>query len=192
MDSSNSYSDIFNIVKFYDNNIKDFEYNFTCRYNMELKFSINPDNLCHLIFGSMGTNIPNAKEYKGIKGYENIKSGKIRTVPIQIRKDSHKKIQAFKYLPELLKKPKIFYFNKDIVDIGNIKGLKTTQIDAEFMLFKEIDSLKIHFFLKWVEKENKLVPYSLLHNRKSNYIANQKEIKLIELKKRRMVKENIR
>lgn len=176
----NSDNKIYNLIKFYNSELKPFRYIYKCMFGININFTIEPDQVCHLILGSVNKNIPNANEYKGIKGYNNIVSKKITKVPSQIKKEFNSKSKGFLYLPKLLENPTAIFFNHEIVQKGNIKGLGSTDIEADFLLYKEFQNIKIHLFLKWSPNKNKLVPYSLIKNSKDKYIVNQKSIKILD------------
>ena len=125
--------------------------------------------------------IPNAFSYKGKKGFDKIINLEITSPPPykDIPKKYKSKRDAFYYIPKLLEKPTIYMFNKDIVDCGKLKGLKKTDIDADFLLYRDVDGKKIHLFLRWSDNDKKLVPCSLIKNNTDNYI--EKQIKLQKL-----------
>lgn len=171
-------NELYDILMFYETKIRPYEYTYKCEFGTIIKFTMEPDEICHLFFGSLkDKNVPNAKYYKGILGFNSILNKTITTVPYQLKKDFKIKSLAFYKLPELLKSPIAIYFNDSIVPKGCIKG-RSTDIDADFLLYKEIDNKNIHFFLKYFSNKNRLVPYSTFHNKKNDYIINQKRIKI--------------
>ncbi|MCY6485888.1 hypothetical protein OW763_16375 [Clostridium aestuarii] len=177
----NSDDKLYNLIDFYNREIKPFRYIYNCMFGININFTIEPEEVCHLIFGSVkNKNIPNAKSYKGILGFNNISTKQITRPPYQIRKEFNIKSDAFLYLPKLLNDPTAIFFNHEIVDKGKVPGFLTTSIDADFLLYKNIDNKCIHLFLKWSKEKNKLVPYSLLRNNKDNYISKQKHIKILD------------
>ncbi|MEF9992743.1 MAG: hypothetical protein RR676_12990 [Acinetobacter sp.] len=179
MEKSND--ELYDIIKFYKSDIEPFRYFYKCMFGIQIDFSIDPDQVCHLIFGSVAKlNIPNASEYKGNLGYNNISNKKITKVPRGLKENYETKRKAFFLLPKLLKKPDVIFFNDKIVESGNIKGLQTTRIDGDFLLYKQIDKINVHLFLKWSYEKKTLVPYSLINNKKDNYILNQKKLKVVE------------
>ena len=179
--SDKKSNELFQLAEFYQENLIPNTYIYEDRLGIRIELSFRYDQFCHLIFGYV-KGIPNAVSYKGERGFEKIINLQVTSPPPynDIPKKYKSKKDAFYYIPELLKKPKIYMFNKQIVNCGNIKGLKGTDIDADFLLYKEFDNGKqIHLFLKWSDDLKKIVPYSLIKNNKDNYIEKQIELKKI-------------
>ncbi len=144
-------NELFKLAEFYQENLIPYTYTYKALFGIEIELSFSDNQFCHLIFGYV-KDIP--KKYKS-------------------------KRDAFYYIPKLLEKPTIYMFNKDIVDCGKLKGLKKTDIDADFLLYRDVDGKKIHLFLRWSDNDKKLVPCSLIKNNTDNYI--EKQIKLQKL-----------
>lgn len=178
-------NELYDLLMFYEKEIRPYEFTYICEFGTTINFTMEPDEVCHLFFGSLkNKQIPNAKLYKGVDGYNAILNGVVTEVPYQLKKEFKSKSIAFYKLPELLSSPVAIYFNEKIVQKGNIKGLHS-EIDGDFLLYKEIDNKNIHFFLKhFPMKNNRLVPYSTFHNKKNDYIVDQKEIKILSIDKK--------
>lgn len=178
----NSNEELYNLIKFYEKDIMPFSYTYNCGLGININIVFEPSEICHLIFGSLkGKNIPNAKNYKGINGYTCILD-KIVTQPHHSLKKAYQiKSSAFYCLPDLLSKPDLIIFNKNIAGKGksSFRHLEPTDIDGDFLLYKKIDNKIIHFFIKWDDRQNRFVPYSLFHNKKDNYLENQIRLNLI-------------
>lgn len=174
-------NELYNLIMLYKEKIQPYEFTYLCEFGTMVKFIMEPEEVCHLLFGSLkGKNIPNANLYKGISGYEAIVEGRISSIPYQLSKEFKSKSIAFTKLPELLKSPTVIYFNDEIVPTSK-KGLNT-RIDGDFLLYKEIENKNIHFFLKhFPHKNNRLIPYSTFHNASNDYTVKQKKIKVIEV-----------
>lgn len=175
-------NELYDILMFYENEIKPYQYTYKCEFGTTINFTMEPDEVCHLFFGSLkNKNIPNAKLYKGQVGYDSILNGTVTKVPYQLVDAFKSKSLAFYKLPELLEEPTVIYYNENIIQKGGIRGL-CSDIDGDFLLHKEINNKNIHFFLKhFPDKNNRLVPYSTFHNRKNDYVVNQKKIKVLNV-----------
>ena len=173
-------NELFKLAEFYQENLIPYTYTYKALFGIEIELSFSDNQFCHLIFGYV-KDIPNAFSYKGKKGYDKIINLEITSPPPykDIPKKYKSKRDAFYYIPKLLEKPTIYMFNKDIVDCGKLKGLKKTDIDADFLLYRDVDGKKIHLFLRWSDNDKKLVPCSLIKNNTDNYI--EKQIKLQKL-----------
>lgn len=169
------------LVSFYEEEIKPYNYSYNLMFGTNFNFTFDPSEICHLIFGTLkNKNIPKASQYKGQAGFDNIVNGVITTVPPQLRKAYKNKAPAFYHLPQLLRKPTAIYFNPSIVSKGSMGA--NTDIDGDFLLYKEINKKNIHLFIKWIAKSNKFVPYSLFQNTDPTYIANQLQLKILDSK----------
>ncbi|HAT4222251.1 hypothetical protein SV13_15920 [Clostridium perfringens] len=177
-------NELYKLLMFYEREIRPYEFTYICEFGTTIKFTMEPDEVCHLIFGSLkNKQLPKKNLYKGIDGYNAIINGDVTQVPYVLKDAFKSKSVAFYNLPELLSSPIAIYFNELLVQKGSIKGLHS-EIDGDFLLYKEIEKKNIHFFLKYIEKKNRrLVPYSTFHNKKNDYILNQKKIKIKEIKK---------
>ena len=175
-------NELYDILLFYENKIRPYKYTYKCEFGTTISFTIEPDEVCHLFFGSLkNKNVPNAKLFKGQAGYDAILNGTVTKVPYQLVNDFKSKSLAFYKLPELLNEPIAIYYNENIVQKGNIRGFYS-DINGDFLLYKEIDNKNIHFFLKhFPNKNDRLIPYSTFHNKKNDYIVNQKIIKVLDM-----------
>lgn len=176
--SDKNNNELYELAEFYKEKIEPYTYTYKALFGIEIELNFTDCQFCHLIFGTV-KNVPNSSLYKGIKGFENIMNFKITSPPSykDVQKNYKSKKDALYCIPDLLNKPKIYMFNKNIVDCGKIKGLKKTDIEADFLLYKEIDGKKIHLFLKWSENDKKIVPCSLIKNNADTYLENQIELK---------------
>ena len=173
---SNSDDKLYNLVKFYESKIKPFKYTYNCRFGITIDLVIEPEEICHLLFGYLkGKNIPNASNYKGLNGYNLILDKTVTEAPLQVRKASKIKTDAFIYLPDLLANPDIIVFNPKIAGKGNgsFSHLETTDINGDFLFYKKIDNKQVHLFIKWDTRKKRYVALSLFHNKKDSYIENQ-------------------
>ena len=142
--------ELFKLAEFYQENLIPYTYTYKALFGIEIELIFSDNQFCHLIFGYV-KDIPNAFSYKGKKGFDKIINLEITSPPPY----------------------------KDIVDCGKLKGLKKTDIDADFLLYRDVDGKKIHLFLRWSDNDKKLVPCSLIKNNTDNYI--EKQIKLQKL-----------
>lgn len=173
---SNSDDKLYNLVKFYESEIKPFKYTYNCRLGITIDLVIEPQEVCHLLFGYLkNKNIPNATNYKGLNGYNKILDKTVTEAPLAVRKASKIKTDAFTYLPDLLSKPDIIVFNPKLAGKGNggFSHLETTDINGDFLFFKQIDKKQLHLFVKWDDTQKRYIALSLFHNKKNGYIENQ-------------------
>ena len=167
---------LYDLIEFYDSSIASFTYSYQCKFGTNITFSIEPEKVCHLLFGTLkDKNLVNSNEYKGIKGYTNIKDKTITEVPNQLKRAFKSKSPAFSNLDKLLANPTVIYFNQNLATSNGIK----TRIPADFLLYKQIGSLKVHLFLQWIEREKRFVPISTFHNKENGYTKDQIELKII-------------
>ena len=143
-------NELFKLAEFYQENLIPYTYTYKALFGIEIELIFSDNQFCHLIFGYV-KDIPNAFSYKGKKGFDKIINLEITSPPPY----------------------------KDIVDCGKLNGLKKTDIDADFLLYRDVDGKKIHLFLRWSDNDKKLVPCSLIKNNTDNYI--EKQIKLQKL-----------
>ena len=143
-------NELFKLAEFYQENLIPYTYTYKALFGIEIELIFSDNQFCHLIFGYV-KDIPNAFSYKGKKGFDKIINLEITSPPPY----------------------------KDIVDCCKLKGLKKTDIDADFLLYRDVDGKKIHLFLRWSDNDKKLVPCSLIKNNTDNYI--EKQIKLQKL-----------
>ncbi len=176
-------SELQELIEIYEKEIEPYKFMYKLQFGIEITLEIKKEEVCHLIFGTLtNKNIPNSSFYKGKKGYNKIKSGEIIEVPYQLRKTFKSKSKAFKVLGKLLTRPKAIMFNKKIVKKGNIG---TTDIDANFLFFRDIDGVAAHLFLTYIknEREQRYVAKSCLHNIDNTYKKDQIELKIVEIDK---------
>ena len=171
---SSNNNELLNLINFYQRELQANVYRYKLSLGIDLSFKIEPSQISHLIFGTISS-FAKSSSYEGQKGYDNIVNGKILTVPYQLQSVFKTKSKGFKELPELLKHPTIYHFNKQIVlsGTGSIKGF-TTKIDAEFLLHKD----KTHLFIRYDYKRKIFVPVSIVYDKKDTYIQKQLQMML--------------
>jgi hypothetical protein len=173
-------NELLDIISFYNNNIKPFRYTYDLIFGTKLSFTFESDAICHLLFGKIN-NVPSGYMYKGQAGYNNILNKTITSVPQQLKKAYKNKAPAFYLLPKLLANPTAIYFNPLIIPKGSMGA--TTDIDGDFLLYKEIDNKNIHLFLKWIPEKKIFVPYSSFQNTSNTYINDQLKVKILNSSK---------
>lgn len=174
------------LLSIYETHIQPYEFVYELQFGIKISLVIRPDEVCHLIFGTVkNKNIPNSSFYKGELGYRKIKAGDIKKAPPQLSKEYKSKSKAFKNLHLLLEKPQAIMFNKNLVK-KVICG--TTDIDADFLFFKEVNGASAHLFLKLInnKREKRYVAKSCLHNIDDNYKKNQIALKVISVEKNKL------
>lgn len=172
-------------VDFYKNQVEGSTYTIKSDNKLELWFSVQKDELCHLFFGTIDISIyQNPGVFKGINGYNHITSdySTLNALPYRVRKKGRDRIVAFPQLDWLLQKPKGIHFNKNIIVKGKIIHLEKSVLDADYLLYRIDDTgLIYHLFLRNinVSGNTKLVPVSFFAQRDNNYIADQKEFNVL-------------
>lgn len=167
---------------FFENEIMPYEYIYLCNNGLRIKFNIGKEDFCHLIYGTINKSLGNHRLYKGILGYDNIKNSAVNmgNLPSQIKSYARYRLKAFIFLPILLRGPGIIYFNQKLVPKGST-GLKTTDIDADFLLYKQVGTIKAHLFLKNIYSKSgneNTSCISFFHDENDNYIRNQIGLKV--------------
>lgn len=169
------------VIDYYEREIKPYRFTYTAKNNLTLSFTIEPEQVPHLLFGTVD-GVKNAASYRGIKGYNNIKGGiiKIDTLPGSIKSKAKQRINAFTDLHLLLGNPKGIFYNKKLVERGNALHTKISNIDAEYLLFNvTVKGQRLHLFLANCKqgKETFLVPMSFFSQplKEVGYIKDQIE-----------------
>lgn len=180
-------------INFYESYIMPYKYIYICDNNLKIEFNITPEEVCHLIFGTLGQNIKKKSDYKGLKGFNNIKSKslKFKELPYDLQKKPKPRIKALMALPQLLDNPKIIYFNQQIINVGISKIFKS-DIDANFLIYNEIENINVHLFLRNIIRKGnfeKISCVSLFHNKPKTYIENQIELRVLEISKIPILKD---
>lgn len=188
------------IQNYYKSNIYPYTYEISSYNSLKLEFNIQPDNLCHLLFGTVNKGMAkNYKIYKGLPGYQNIENELITfdNLPPTILKYANGRMYDFIEIHRLLTNPKgVIFFNKN-VDCSNSKILnrlnikKCSDIEADFMIYKNINAKKyIHLFLRNVKTSKGnviLTPVNFLsipineNNNGRHFIDNQKELVICDV-----------
>lgn len=174
------------LQSYYENQILPYTFVYKCPNSMSIEFSVEKENFCHLILGTIPKGISKASQYKGLAGYEAINNNivTLNNLPAQPKefiKNVRKKARGFIYLDTLLDYPTpTIIYNKEIVESGKIP-VGESNIDADFLLCKKIGNQNLHLFLKNrnVKKDNPItVPISFLIQpvSKSRYLNNQKPL----------------
>lgn len=170
----------------YENHILPYTFIYKCPNSMSIEFSVEKENFCHLILGTIPKGTSKAYQYKGLPGYEAIKNNTVTfnnlpSQPKEFKKNVKNKARGFIYLDILLDYPTpTIIYNKNIVESGKIP-VGESNIDADFLLCKKIGKQNLHLFLKNknVKKDNPItVPVSFLIQpaSKSRYLNNQKPL----------------
>lgn len=168
---------LIDLLNFYKDNLSGKTYIFTCEDNLTITLKFNPDNFCHLLFGTVFDN--EKKFYAGITGYQRISNEitKIENLPKYLKKKVSNRGASLILLNKLLNKPKLILFNQHLVQNTKIKELETS-IKAKYLLyFQTTDGTNLHLFINSYSK-NVFVPISFFPNSTDNYIKNQIKFKV--------------
>lgn len=152
--------------QFYENYLYPFVYNYTIEYSdrsqkdIELRF--DTENFCHLL--GVETVVKNAvsqkniQNYKGDKGWENVKNGIIDISLLKtLNKSKFQSVKAkyvyFYLLPNLITKPLAVKYEKDNVN-------PPTSIESELLFYSQVtgDSAIIHLGLEKKENDTYYIP----------------------------------
>lgn len=172
------------VVNYYEENIKPYKYTYECNNNLKITFYIDESDICHLITGTIPKGTPNASKYRGIEGYNKIKSGEITitNLPHNIKKSKVKnRCNSFLNLENMLANPKAIYYNPKIVKKGDSIKLKDSDLKADFLLYKLKNNDIIHLFLR--NEHKRVIPVSIFSQgkNKDEYITDQIEIKILNV-----------
>ncbi len=157
--------------------------------NISLRF--DEDNFCHLLgiesIAKRTVRRTDIHNYKGIDGWNNIKSGTIdiphlKSLDLSKFKSVKAKYVYFYLLPQLIKIPCAIKYDKELVN-------PPTNIDSEIMFYSKYDEAVIHLGLEYNDDKKYHVPRTFFVEKLSDknpvdkYIRNQQKIEIIVEKK---------
>lgn len=180
--------------EYYETYLNPFEYHYnvideTNQYDIELRF--DQENLCHLLglesIVKYNINRNELHNYKGQKGWNNIKDGNITINSLKdINKSRFKsgkdKMVFFYLVPNLIKTPKAIYFDNSLLE-------PPTRIHSKIIFFSEYFNSILHLGIEPNDDKLYYVPRTLLieritdKNDGTKYIKDQQQIEL-EVKNR--------
>ena len=187
-------SELIEIVNYYKVNIKPYTYKIMSDNNLLLEFQINEDNLCHLLFGTIQKGMKNRGNYMGNLGYKNLELETVtkENLPNEIKKHANERTDWFPNIHKLLDNPKAgYFFNKEIVEIGKAIRLNKTDIQGDFLIYKEVDGYYLHLILKNISQNGTVVPIpccffvrKVSKDRAEMFIEKQKEFRIVKCVKK--------
>ena len=180
--------------EYYEIYLNPFEYHYnvideTNQYHIELRF--DQENLCHLLglesIVKYNINKNELCNYKGQKGWDNIKDG---SITMKLLKDINKnrfksgkdKMVFFYLVPNLIKTPKAIYFDNSLIE-------PPTRIQSKIIFFNEYFNSILHLGIEPNDDNLYYVPRTLLieritdKNDGTKYTKDQQQIEL-EVKSR--------
>lgn len=187
MNDETSPNELQQVLEYYERNIEPYKYIFHCELGLTLEFTIEKNQLCHLLFGTIEKSISNRRNFYGETGYNAIKKGtikKISDLPYKNRSHARNRIKYFYQIDKLLKNPKVIHYNQNIVRKGNDIKIGKSIIKANYLCTKILTEEKdfiIHLFLKISGK--RLEPVSYFAQKDDSYIKDQLKIKVIKVEK---------
>lgn len=175
--------------QYYENYLYPFIYHYTLNddkgYSKEIELRFNIENFCHLlgiesiVRRSVSRNT--LCEYRGEKGWENIKAGKLdilhlKSIDMKMFKCMKAKFVYFYILPTLIAEPLA-------VEYDRLKVIPSTEIDCEILLFHKADkdNAIIHLGLTLNAEHTYYVPRTFFVEKvdeksKDIYISQQRPI----------------
>lgn len=131
-------------------------------YDKAIEVRFSKDKFCHLVgiesIVKYSVNSKTLKEYKGLKGWNNIESrdltfDKLKRINKKRFKDKKDKMVFFYLIPLLLDKPKCIRFNRNM-----IQG--STNIDCELLFYDTCHNAYIHIGLQKSDDKKYYFPKS--------------------------------
>jgi hypothetical protein len=185
------------LLDYYEFHLTPYIFKFEVEQMPTIELTFPPAQFCHLlgiekIMAAGRKHFKDAKEYKGLLGYEKIKNG---TLTLEtLKKQPHKeffgknkrKFTHFHLIPDLLESPELIKFDRSKVN-------PPTEIEADIVFYNQITNYYLHLgVVKTNEKGNRFVPKSFFVHSKSGasdadrFVVNQDQIKLTQMTKEKL------
>lgn len=154
---------------------------------IELRFK--NENFCHLVgiekIVKSNVNKNSIVEYKGEKGWDNIKNGIItfeilKSINKSKFKSGKEKFIFFYLIPKLMESPQIILYDRTKVN-------PKTEIECKMIFYNTHDNVILHIGIEIDSKNNYYIPRTFFvekitdHTKESKYLKNQTELTLIKV-----------
>lgn len=183
------------VSEYYDVYLEPHIFTYTCEDEDSISLKFEHENFPHLVGlhyaanEKYGKNSVKARDFRGYKGYENVKNGIVdkQTISSLLKKKTHyknmnKKLRYFWTLHTVLEDPEAVFYNKS----SNQKR-KNNALDCDVLLYKFLHNQYIHVGLD--KKGDKYVAKTFLIEADPIFIDGQTAIKITKTEKVRHTRE---
>lgn len=185
--------ELIDLVNYYDSVLSPYRYILTSHNGLTLDFDIKPNEMCHLVFGTIDDKLPKKENYKGLKGYQKLKDGTVtwNNLPHAVKKHSNIRTEYFDQLHKVIEKPTgAIFYNSQIVPNPHALKLKSTDIQGDYLIYKKTESCILHLILANIRGGStiRLIPTCFFVRKLENsnadiFLQKQKEFQVLSSKK---------